>query len=82
MSTLNPVGGHWNRCSEKGFCTEVTKFYHIVLKLKHPILANEVALGYKEVEEPSVYVKFKLKDTNVSILAWTRTPTLFPAMLD
>ena len=40
--------------------------------------SHEVALGYKEVEEPSVYVKFKLKDTNASILAWTTTPWTMP----
>lgn len=40
--------------------------------------SHEVALGYKEVEEPSVYVKFKLKDTDASILAWTTTPWTLP----
>ena len=35
--------------------------------------SHEVALGYKEVEEPSVYVKFKLVDDDASILAWTTT---------
>lgn len=40
--------------------------------------SHEVALGYKEVEEPSVYVKFKLVDDNASILAWTTTPWTLP----
>ncbi|MGA0379827.1 MAG: class I tRNA ligase family protein, partial [Candidatus Poseidoniaceae archaeon] len=40
--------------------------------------SHEVALGYKEVEEPSVYVKFKLVDDDVSILAWTTTPWTLP----
>jgi isoleucyl-tRNA synthetase len=40
--------------------------------------SHEVALGYKEVEEPSVYVKFKLTDDNASILAWTTTPWTLP----
>ena len=39
---------------------------------------HEVALGYKEVEEPSVYIKFKLKDEDTSILAWTTTPWTLP----
>ena len=39
---------------------------------------HEVALGYKEVEEPSVYIKFKLKDEDASILAWTTTPWTLP----
>ena len=40
--------------------------------------SHEVALGYKEVEEPSVYVKFKLMDDSASILAWTTTPWTLP----
>ena len=40
--------------------------------------SHEVALGYKEVEEPSVYVKFKLVDDNASVLAWTTTPWTLP----
>ena len=40
--------------------------------------SHEVALGYKEVEEPSVYVKFKLIDDSASILAWTTTPWTLP----
>jgi len=40
--------------------------------------SHEVALGYKEVEEPSVYVKFKLVDQAASILAWTTTPWTLP----
>ena len=40
--------------------------------------SHEVALGYKEVEEPSVYVKFKLVEEDASILAWTTTPWTLP----
>ena len=44
--------------------------------------SHEVALGYKEVEEPSVYVKFKLEDStrfkDASIIAWTTTPWTLP----
>ena len=40
--------------------------------------SHEVALGYKEVEEPSVYVKFRLTGDNASILAWTTTPWTLP----
>ena len=39
---------------------------------------HEVALGYKEIEEPSVFIKFKLVDDNASILAWTTTPWTLP----
>ena len=40
--------------------------------------SHEVAQGYKEVEEPSVYIKFKLEDDDASILAWTTTPWTLP----
>lgn len=40
--------------------------------------SHEVALGYKEVEEPSVYIKFKMVDDDASIVAWTTTPWTLP----
>ena len=40
--------------------------------------SHEVAQGYKEVSEPAVFIKFKLKDTNSCILAWTTTPWTLP----
>jgi len=36
--------------------------------------AHEVAQGYKSVTEPSIFVKFKLKNENAYFLAWTTTP--------
>ena len=39
---------------------------------------HEVSLGYKEVSEPAVYVKFGLIDEDASILAWTTTPWTLP----
>ena len=36
--------------------------------------AHEVAQGYKSVTEPSIFVKFKLRDENAYFLAWTTTP--------
>lgn len=42
--------------------------------------SHELALGYKDdVEDPSVFVKFKLKnENNVYFLAWTTTPWTLP----
>jgi isoleucyl-tRNA synthetase len=34
----------------------------------------EVSEGYKEVKDPSVYVKFKIKNKNEYLLVWTTTP--------
>jgi isoleucyl-tRNA synthetase len=36
--------------------------------------AHEISQGYKMVEEPSIYIKFKLKDEDSYFLAWTTTP--------
>lgn len=36
--------------------------------------SHELALGYKEVQDPSIYVKFKVKDSAESLLVWTTTP--------
>lgn len=40
--------------------------------------SHEVALGYKEVSEPSLYARFRLVDDDASILAWTTTPWTLP----
>jgi isoleucyl-tRNA synthetase len=36
--------------------------------------SHELALGYKEVKDPSIYVKFHLKGSKESFLVWTTTP--------
>ena len=44
-----------------------------------PYSSHEVSLGYKDVDDPSVYVRFKLKDAaNTSFLVWTTTPWTLP----
>ena len=41
---------------------------------------HEVAQGYREVDDPSVHVRFRLKDDpRTSLLAWTTTPWTLPA---
>jgi isoleucyl-tRNA synthetase len=46
-----------------------------------PISKAEVAMdnSYQDVTEPSVYIKFKLKDEDSYVLAWTTTPWTLPA---
>jgi isoleucyl-tRNA synthetase len=46
-----------------------------------PISKAEVAMdnSYKDVTDPSVYVKLKLVDSDYSLLAWTTTPWTLPA---
>lgn len=45
-----------------------------------PLSSHEVSLGYENVEDPSVYVRFPLKDKpGVYFLVWTTTPWTLPA---
>lgn len=46
-----------------------------------PISKAEVAMdnSYQDVTDPSVFVKFKLKGEDTSLLAWTTTPWTLPA---
>ncbi|MBW7473632.1 isoleucine--tRNA ligase [Paenibacillus oenotherae] len=41
--------------------------------------SHEVAQGYEDVKDLSATVKFKLVDSDASILAWTTTPWTLPA---
>jgi isoleucyl-tRNA synthetase len=48
-----------------------------------PLSSHEVALGYKDVEDPSIYVRFPLLDgagarSGESLLVWTTTPWTLP----
>ncbi|MDX1562140.1 MAG: isoleucine--tRNA ligase, partial [Gammaproteobacteria bacterium] len=44
--------------------------------------SHEVALGYKEVEDPSVYVRFAVEgEERCSFLVWTTTPWTLPSNL-
>ncbi|MEG3073245.1 MAG: isoleucine--tRNA ligase [Ruthenibacterium sp.] len=44
-----------------------------------PLSSHEVAQGYKDVKERSAIAKFKVKDENAYILAWTTTPWTLPS---
>jgi len=44
-----------------------------------PLSSHEVALGYEEVEDPSIYVRFPLRDQpGTYLLVWTTTPWTLP----
>ncbi|RPI87038.1 MAG: isoleucine--tRNA ligase [Chloroflexi bacterium] len=44
-----------------------------------PLSDHEVALGYAEVEDPSIFVRFPLvDDPGTSLLVWTTTPWTLP----
>jgi isoleucyl-tRNA synthetase len=65
---------------EKGLLTEGHRVVPYCPRCGTALSSHEVALGYKDVVDPSVFVKFPLgDDPSVSLLAWTTMPwTLVP----
>ncbi len=63
---------------DKGLLYKGHKVVPFCPRCETTLSSHEVAQGYQDVEEPSVYVKFKLKQENESeplyLLAWTTTP--------
>jgi isoleucyl-tRNA synthetase len=66
---------------EKGKIYEGEKVLLYCTRDATPISKSEVAMdnSYKDVTDPSVFVKFKLVDEDTSLLAWTTTPWTLPA---
>ncbi|MFP3255032.1 MAG: isoleucine--tRNA ligase [Thermoplasmata archaeon] len=44
-----------------------------------PLSSHEVSQGYKETEDPSIYVKFKVDGEDAYFLVWTTTPWTLPS---
>jgi len=64
---------------DKGLLYRGHKVIHYCPRCGTALSSHEVAQGYKEVEDISVYVKFKLKnEKDVYVLAWTTTPWTLP----
>ena len=65
---------HW----DKGRLYEGHKVVPYCPRDGTPLSSHEVAQGYKDVEDPSIYVKFPLADGTASLLVWTTTPWTLP----
>jgi isoleucyl-tRNA synthetase len=60
---------------EKGLLTEGHKVVPYCPRCGTALSSHEVALGYKDIVDPSVYVKFPLRSApSTSFLGWTTTP--------
>jgi isoleucyl-tRNA synthetase len=59
---------------KKGLLYKGHKVVPFCPRCETTLSSHEVAQGYKDVEDPSVYVKFKLEQPNTYLLAWTTTP--------
>lgn len=69
---------------EAGKIYEGEKVLMYDTKFATPVSKAEVTMdndAYQTVTDPSVYVKFKLPDEDVAVLAWTTTPWTLPANL-
>lgn len=65
---------------EKGKIYEGERVLLYCVRDATPVSKAEVAMdnSYQDVTDPSVYVKFKIKGENKSLLAWTTTPWTLP----
>lgn len=65
---------------EKGLIYKGHKVVPYCPRCGTSLSSHEVAQGYKDVKEASIYVKFKVKnEDNVYLLAWTTTPWTLPS---
>ena len=68
------------KINEKGLLYKGHKIVPYCPRCGTALSSHEVAQGYKDVKEKSVYVKFKVKgQDNKYFLAWTTTPWTLPS---
>jgi isoleucyl-tRNA synthetase len=63
---------------EKGLLYEGRKVVPYCPRCGTALSSHEVALGYKDVVDPSVFVRFPLLDDEEALLVWTTTPWTLP----
>ena len=64
-----------NQFFKKGLMYEGHKIIPYCPRCETALSSHEVSLGYKEVSDPSVYVRMKVKgEENTYFLVWTTTP--------
>ncbi len=64
-----------NQFWKKGMIYEDNKIVAFCPSCETPLSSHEVAQGYREAEDPSIFIKFKIRDEeNTYFLAWTTTP--------
>ncbi len=75
----------WNllqRIWDKGLIYQGNKVVPYDPRIGATLSSHEVAQGYKEVEDPSITVRFPMAEQqNVSLLVWTTTPWTLPSNL-
>ena len=67
---------------DKGFIYQGYKVVPYDPRIGATLSSHEVALGYREVEDPSIYVRFPVEGAErTSFLVWTTTPWTLPSNL-
>jgi len=66
---------------QKGLIYESQKIVPYSPRLGTPLSNFEVNLGYKDVQDPAITIRFRLKDEFTDIVAWTTTPWTLPSNL-
>ncbi|RDU25134.1 isoleucine--tRNA ligase [Anaerosacchariphilus polymeriproducens] len=64
---------------DKGLLYKGFKIVPYCARCGTPLSSHEVAQGYKDVKERSAIVRFKVKEEDAYILAWTTTPWTLPS---
>jgi isoleucyl-tRNA synthetase len=67
---------------DKGLLYEGRKVVPYCPRCGTTLSSHEVSLGYKKVKDPSIYVRFKVKDErfpDTHLLVWTTTPWTLPS---
>ncbi len=65
---------------DKGLLYQGHKVQPYCYRCGTTLASHEVALGYQEVSDPSIFVRFRLKNReNTYLLVWTTTPWTLPS---
>ena len=67
-----------SQIDERGLLYEGHKVVPYCPRCETTLSSHEVALGYKDVVDPSVFVKLPLLDREEKLLVWTTTPWTLP----
>ena len=59
---------------EKGLLEKDYKVVPYCPRCETPLSSHEVAQGYRNTKDPSIYIKFKVKNQDEYFLVWTTTP--------
>ncbi|MCC6639065.1 isoleucine--tRNA ligase [Candidatus Falkowbacteria bacterium] len=80
-SFMESVWWGFSQLVKKDLVYEDTRISLYCPRCETPLSNSEIAMdnSYKSVSDPSIYVAFKLKDSDEHLLIWTTTPWTLPA---